>query len=298
MARRRDIVIGVVIGLCFIIFLLIMAVGFVGMYDDSEESWFTSGERIAVVEIFGVIDNSADVVKQLKRWGKDESIRAILIHVDSPGGGVAATQEIYDEIIRVRVKDEKMVVVSISSAGLSGGYYISCAADQIVANPGTLVGSIGVILSYPVAESLLTKIGLKLETVKSGEVKDVGSMWREPTQRDRRMLQAAIDDTYEQFVDAVVEGRNLSREDVLSVADGSMFTGRQALDLGLVDKLGSFEEAIRITAELAEIEGEPRTVKEKPKSKITFWDLLEGNVFDVLKSFVPSEGPKVQYLCR
>jgi len=231
-------------------------------------------------------------------YGEDESVAAILLHVDSPGGGVAVTQEIYEEIMRVRMEDEKLVVVSMTTVGASGAYYLACAADRVVANPGTLVGSIGVIMQYPVLGELLDKIGVDYETIKTGEVKDVGSPWREPTDRDREMLQSAIDDVYQQFVEAVMEGRNLTYDEVISMADGSIFTGRQALDLGLVDELGSFEEAIRLTGELAGIEGEPNTVQERPRRRVTIWDLLDGTLEDAIDAVYPNSGPELKYLYR
>lgn len=297
MARKRDIVIGVVIAVCFLFFIGIMFVSFMEMYG-GETDIFAFGNRIAIVDVFGPIYSSKDIVRQIKKYGDDGSVAALLIHVDSPGGGVAVTQEIYDELMRVKIEKEKLVVVSMTTVGASGGYYLSCAADQIIANPGTLTGSIGVILNYVTWEDLADKIGIKNEAIKSGAVKDAGSPWRQPTERDRQMLQSAIDDTYDQFVEVVMEGRNLTKEDVLQIADGSIFTGRQALDLGLVDKLGSFEEAIRMTAELAGIEGEPTTVQERPKRPLSIWDLLTGNFLDLIGERVLSPGPELQYLMR
>ena len=267
------------------------------MYDD-DASIFVFGDQIAIVDIYGPIISSENVVRQIVKYGDDNSVAAILIHVNSPGGGVAATQEIYDEIMRVRLEEDKQVVVSMSSVAASGGFYLACAADQVIANPGTLTGSIGVILEYPVMGELLSKLGVKFETIKSGDIKDVGSPWREPTEKDRKMLQAAIDDTYEQFVEVVMEGRNLTREEVLEVADGSIFTGRQALDLGLVDGLASFEEAIRITGEMAGIEGDPNTIKERPRRKLTIFDLLQGELPGIFESSVPSLGPELMYLYK
>ncbi len=297
MARTRDIIIGIVIGCCFLLFLLITAVALLGVYgEDSDLLAF--GDKIAVVEVFGTITSSEEIVRQIKKYGDDNSVSAILLHMNSPGGIVAPSQEIYDEVMRVRMNEEKPVVVSMSSVAASGAYYISCAADQIVANPGTITGSIGVILEYPVVGELMTELGIKFEVVKSGEIKDVGSPWREPTDKDRRMLQSAIDDTYNQFVDAVAEGRNLTREQVLEVADGSIFTGRQALDLGLVDRLGSFEESIRITADLAGIDGEPRVIKEHQRRRLTIFDLLGGDLLGMFDIIEPSLGPELKYLYK
>ncbi|MBU1318543.1 MAG: signal peptide peptidase SppA [candidate division Zixibacteria bacterium] len=297
MARKRDIAIGVIIAVCFLFFVGIMLVSFMEMYG-GDSDLFAFEDRIAIVDVVGAITSSDEVVRQIKKYGDDGSIAAILIHVDSPGGGVAVTQEIYDELMRVRIEKEKLIVVSMSSVGASGGYYLSCAADQIIANPGTLTGSIGVILDYMILEGLADKVGISHETIKSGDVKDVGSPWRQPTEKDRQMLQAAIDDTYEQFVEVVMEGRNLTREEVLEIADGSIFTGRQALDLGLVDRLGSYEEAIRITAELVGIEGEPSTIKERPRRRATLWDVLQGTVLGFVEERVLAPGPELKYLFR
>ena len=297
MARTRDIVIGIVIASCFLLFVIFTAIALLGVYAEDSDL-FAFGERIAVVDIFGSITSSEEIVRQIKKYGDDKSVAAILLHINSPGGIVAPSQEIFDEVIRVRVQEEKLVVVSMSSVAASGAYYISCAADQIVANPGTITGSIGVILEYPVVGELMSKLGMRFETIKSGEIKDVGSPWREPTDKDRRMLQSAIDDTYDQFVDAVAEGRNLTKEEVLEVADGSIFTGRQALDLGLVDRMGGFEEAIRITAGLAGIKGKPKVVKERPRRGATIFDLLGGGLFGILDGTEPNLGPELKYLYR
>lgn len=297
MARTRDIVIGVVIATCFLLFVIIAFIGFMGVYSDDGD-FLAFGDKIAIVDVNGPIYSSTDIVRQIKKYGEDNSVVAILLHINSPGGVVAPTQEIYDEIMRVRMEDEKLVVASMASMAASGGYYIACAADQIVANPGTLVGSVGVILEYPVVGDLLNKLGIRYETIKSGEIKDVGSPWREPTDRDREMLQAAIDDTYDQFVEAIMEGRNMTREEVLEFADGSIFTGRQGLDLGMVDRLGSYEEAIRITAALAGVEGDPNTVKEKVRREVTIFDLLEGSFMGMFEPGHPNLGPELKYLFK
>lgn len=298
MARKRDIAIGLIIAVCFLVFGGIFIVSMLEIYGEDGGSLFALGDRIAVIDIYGVIDSSTDIVRQIQKYGDDNSVAAILLHVDSPGGGVAVTQEIYDEIMRVRMESEKLVVVSATSTFASGAYYLACAADMIIVNPGTLVGSIGVVLQYPVVGELMDKLGIEFETIKSGDVKDVGSPYREPTSEDREMLQAAIDDTYEQFVEVVMEGRNLTREEVLEIADGSVFTGRQSMDLGLVDRLAGYEEAIRITGELAGIEGEPRTIKERPRRRVTLFDALNGSILDLLERQTPSLGPELKYLYR
>lgn len=226
------------------------------------------GDAIGLVEVTGAIDGHGrdghrNIVRQLKDFSKRSSIKAILIRVDSPGGGVSASQEIYSAVKKAKAK--KKVVVSMGSMAASGGYYISAPADVIVANPGTVTGSIGVIGYFPIVEGLLKKWGIKFEVVKSKEHKDIGSPFREMTPKDRELLQSLITDIYEQFVDVVAEERHLPKEKVLAIADGRLLSGRQAKELGLVDSLGTLEDAIRITANLAGIKGEPKIVKKEPR---------------------------------
>jgi protease-4 len=297
MARKRDIVIAVVIVFSFFITIGFFGLIFIGaFYGDDDVTFGGFGDKVAVIEVYDGIYDSGPVVRQLKRWSRASGVDAIVLHVNSPGGGVAPSQEIYSEVMRVREEEGKLVVVSMSSVAASGGYLISCAADRIVANPGTMTGSIGVIIQFPTAGKLLDKIGVDFETVKAGDLKGVGSIDRRMTSEEREMLQATVTDAYEQFVEVVAEGRGLDKADVYEMADGSVFTGRQALELGLVDTLGGFEDAIRMAAEMVGIEGEPRIVREyKPKRR--FWDLLGsilGNVEDMTTSDV--SGPRIMYL--
>jgi protease-4 len=297
MARKRDIVIGVIIAFSFLVTVCFFGLIFIGFFygeDDVTISGF--GDKIAVIEVFDGIYDSEPIVRQLKRWGKSGGVDAIVLHVNSPGGGVAPSQEIYEEILRVREEDGKIVVVSMSSVAASGGYLISCAADQIMANPGTITGSIGVIIQFATAGKLFDKIGVDFETVKAGELKGVGSIDRRMSSEERKMLQAMVADSYEQFVEVVAERRDMNKDEVYEIADGSVFTGRQAFELGLVDTLGGFEDAIRLAADMVGIQGEPRIVKEyRPKRGL--WDLLGsilGNVEDMTASDI--SGPKVMYL--
>lgn len=222
------------------------------------------GERIGVVEINGMLSGSDPVVRQLVSFKKDDSIKAVILRVDSPGGAVAPSQEIHDEVIRVAAK--KPVVVSMASVAASGGYYVSIPAHRIVANPGTITGSIGVIMQLTNLEELYGKLGLKSLVVKSGEHKDIASPFRPMSSEDRKILQGVIDDVYDQFVSAVAEGRNLSVEKVRNLADGRIFTGRQAKEIGLVDELGGMQDAVGIAKDLAGISGEPKLVY-PPKDK-------------------------------
>lgn len=238
-------------------------------------------DKIAIINIESIITQSRNTVRQIKKYGDDKSIKAIVLRIDSPGGGVAPSQEIYSEILKVRKNSNKIVVTSMGNIAASGGYYIACASDKIVANPGTLTGSIGVIMTFSNIEELMKKIGLKTEVIKSGEFKDIGSPMREFTEKERKLLQGVIDDVYDQFVTVVADGRSLDVQKVKELSDGRIFTGRQALEIGLVDKLGSLEEAIKLAAELVGIEGKPKIVSEKKERNLLF-KLLENKVLSYL----------------
>lgn len=223
------------------------------------------GHRVGVIQVVGPIVSSDRTVREIIDFGKDDSIEAVVLRVDSPGGGVGPSQEIYTEIERLTAL--KPVVVSMGSVAASGGYYVAAPADKIVANPGTITGSIGVIMGFTNYEELLEKIGLKSMVVKSGKHKDIGSPVRSMTDEDRAILQSLIDDVHRQFVSAIAKGREMDPDAVLPLADGRIFTGKQALELGLVDQLGNFRDAVTLAASLANIEDEPRLVyppKEKP----------------------------------
>ena len=251
-------------------------------------------DKIAIINIESIITQSSNTVRQIKKYADDKSIKAIVLRIDSPGGGVAPSQEIYSEILNVRKNSNKIVVTSMGNLAASGGYYIACASDKIVANPGTLTGSIGVIMTFSNIEELMKKIGLKTEIIKSGEFKDIGSPMREFTEKEKKLLQGVIDDVYDQFVNAVSVGRSIAVQKVKELSDGRIFTGRQAFEIGLVDKLGSLEEAIKLAAELVGIEGKPKIVSEKKEKNLLF-KLLENKVL----SYLPKQLhiiPGLQYL--
>ncbi len=257
------IAVGVFVGLA----LLFLGIGFLifaGTFSslgDREETVSAGGEKVAVIELKDVILSSEDIVRQFKRYRENRSVKAIVFRVESPGGGVAASQEIYEEVKKTRGIG-KPVVVSMGSAAASGGYYVSCAADRIVANPGTLTGGIGVIAQFPNLKPLMDKIGIEWTTIKSGKLKDVGSPFRSATETEKKYFQSLIENTYDQFVDAVSAERHLSRDKVVKYADGRVFTGKQAATLGFVDTLGTYQDAIAIAGRLGGIHGEPRVVKE------------------------------------
>jgi protease-4 len=281
-----------------LLFLVFFIIGIMGMMGTgTRTSWVGFGDKIAVVPIEGQIFESDRVVGQLRDYADNGSVKGILIRINSPGGVVSPAQEIYDEIKRIRAEYDKPVVVSMGSVAASGGYYIACAGDYIFANPGTLTGSIGVILQYPIVEDLMDMIGVDHETIKSGDVKDVGSPFRQPTAEDSVMLQAAIDDIHKQFVDVVSVDRGLERENVLQIADGSIFTGNQALGLGLVDSLGSQEAAIRYLAELAGMKGDVDRVRPRERREPSLLDLLGSLKQEYIETGLFS-GPKLMYLYR
>jgi protease-4 len=229
------------------------------------------GDKIGVIPVEGPITDSGPILSQLVKFRKDENIKAIIIRIDSPGGGVGPSQEIYREVRRTIEK--KKVVASLGSLAASGGYYVASAANKIVANPGTITGSIGVIMEFLRLENLLKKIGVSLEVLKSGEFKDLGSPHREMSEREKALITALILDVQKQFVDAVARGRGLSVEEVMEIADGRIFSGAQAKDLGLVDSLGNFQDALLLAKEMAGIKGEATMVyPEKPRLRL--WDLI------------------------
>jgi protease-4 len=264
--------------------------------DEDTEIVSGFGSKIAVVELVGEITSSTNIVKQFKKYREDNSIKAIVFRVESPGGGVAASQEIYEEVRKTR-EAGMPVVVSMGSVAASGGYYVSCGASKVVANPGTLTGSIGVIAQFVRLDPLLGKIGVEMTTIKSGKFKDVGNPFREMSKEERAYFQRLMDDVYLQFMTVVEKERRISRDSVRLIADGRVYTGFEAFNIGLVDTLGTYEDAIAIAAKMAGIKGKPSIVREK-KRKISIFDLLfDGSVltslFDVKEDF--ANQPILQY---
>lgn len=276
MAKKSDWIIGGALVASILFMVFVVGVALFGSFIGGESEFtYAAGRRIALVEVTGVIRNARGVVSQLARYREDDSVPAIVVRIDSPGGEVAPTQEIFDEIRKTR-KAGKKVIVSMGGVAASGGYYIACAADSIVANPGTLTGSIGVIFELPNVEGLFKKLGVDWEVVKSGKYKDIGSLARQLTDEERRLMQAVVDDAYRQFIEAIVQGRRLSRDQVLALADGRVFTGHQAKALGLVDRTGTYEDAIALAAQMVGITGKPKTVRDRRPTLIDlFFDRVE-----------------------
>ncbi|MGQ9508460.1 MAG: signal peptide peptidase SppA [Thermodesulfobacteriota bacterium] len=269
MSKKRFLLgFGAVISLLLFFFILLYIIGrFLGGPGTTRLAF---GDKIAVVEIRGVITQSSGIIDELQKYGEDDGVKAIVLRIDSPGGGVGPSQEIYREVTKVRSK--KKVVTSMGSVAASGGYYIACASDLIVANPGTITGSIGVLMEFTNFEELLKKIGIKGVVVKSGEHKDLGSPLREMTPEEKRILQSVIDNVHQQFIQAVAEGRKLDKERVAQMADGRILTGEQAKQLGLVDKMGNLQDAIDAASKLVGIEGKPIILY--PKRRISLFQLL------------------------
>lgn len=237
----------------------------------SGEDTFTGGERVAVLEVEGIILDPRTYLESISKIEKDDKIKAVVLRIDSPGGAVGPSQEIYSEIRKVREK--KPVIATMGSVGASGGYYIACAAEKIFANPGTITGSIGVIAEFANYEQLLKWAKVDVEVIKSGELKDVGSPLRQMTGAERKYIQNLIDNVHSQFKLAVSQGRGINLKEVDKIADGRVFTGEQAKDLKLVDELGSLSDAIRLAGTMGRIKGEPNVVY-YPKKKMNLLDFL------------------------
>ena len=229
------------------------------------------GPRVAIVELEGIITDVDDIVRELKSHRENPSVRAVVIRINSPGGVVGPTQELHDAILKTR-QAGKPVVASLGSVAASGGYYTAVACDQIYANPGTLTGSIGVIMQLANVEQLMKKVGVEYVVVKAGAFKDVGNMGRAMTPEERRTLQALLDDVHAQFIGAVAAGRKLDREEVVRFADGRVFSGTQAKALKMVDALGGLEDAVLAAGKLAGLPSPPSVIQ--PKRHFSIMDLL------------------------
>lgn len=271
-ARRHPLLFSMLVmcGIGAVVIISVAALLFLGKSD----STLKFGDKVGVIEVNGLIADPKPVLTQLKELRKNEDVKAIVLRINSPGGGVGPSQEIYTEVRKT--KPVKKIVVSMGAVAASGGYYIASPADHIMASPGSITGSIGVIMEFANLEDLFKKIGVSAFVIKSGEYKDVGSPVREMTAKEKAMLQGFIDDVHRQFVEAVAEAREMSEEQVQAIADGRILTGEQAKELGLLDSLGNLEDAIALAAKLGGIEGEP-TVFYAKKKEFSLLEYLLGS---------------------
>jgi protease IV len=270
-------------GLFTLFVIAVFTLVYLSFGGNEEESFSGFGSKIGVVELDGVIFSPKQIVPQLKKFADDDSVKAIIIHVNSPGGGVAASEEIYREVKRIRDEKKKRIVASIETVGASGAYYVSSATNKIYADKGSIVGSIGVIAEWVNYGDLMRWAKLDPITMKAGEFKDTGSPTRAMTPAEREYMQGLIDNMHTQFIQAVADGRHAKEADIRSIANGKVWTGEQALDLKLVDQVTDFEGAVKDTAQAVNISGEP-TLVYPPKERRSGLDLLFGDVSDYLPS--------------
>lgn len=307
------------LSLCLIITLSFFLLIFVAIYgwQNLTSSIIGRMQSVALLPIEGAIFDVKEELENLKRYRDNPGVKAVVLKIDSPGGSVGAVQELYRELIKLKAEQRKPIVASFSNIAASGGYYIACAADEVFTNPGTITGSIGVIMVFPNWEELIRKFGMRMEVVKSGKFKDIGSPTRPMTPEERQLLANVIDDVYEQFFETVFSARqekirlkllaemetksrdspttpSLTEEEIKhhlrQLADGRIFSGRQALNYGLVDRLGTLEDAINRAGELAKIKGRPYVIK--PKRRWRLWDFFTGKLF-ALRHFY--EAPSLEY---
>ncbi len=239
-----------------IIILIVLSISF-----DSE----TNVNNIGVIEISGTIMDSKDIIEALDKFNNRADIKSIILRLNTPGGAVSPSQEIYKKVKSISLQNKKPIIASIGSVAASGGYYIAIGADRIIANPGSITGSIGVIINFPIAKDLVDKVGLRFNTIKSGKMKDAGSLYRYPSEDENIFFQQIVDDLHNQFVQEVSLQRNIKIDKLLSITDGRIFTGKQAYELGLIDSIGTFEDALNISKNLANISGSTNLVYPKDK---------------------------------
>jgi len=259
------------------------------------DNWKSPSGEIAIVNIHGMLMDSRDIVQQLSDYRHNPQIRGVILRIDSPGGAVAPAQEIYSEILKLRA-NHKTVYASMGAVAASGGYYIACAADYVLANPGTLTGSISAVMALNNIEELTKKVGVKPNIIKSGKFKDLGSPLRAMTPEEHILLQGVVNDVHEQFVQAIARGRGLPLSEINRIADGRIMTGQQALKLNLIDEVGGLEKTIDLLAKKIGIVGKPKVIEQKEKIPFLGW-LLQGRLSNRLaEAFIPSPQPRLQYL--
>ena len=248
--------------------------------------FFAGKEGVGIIDLRGLIVSSEQVLKHLTEFRNNPEVKSIVLRIESPGGAVGAAQEIYEEV--KRTNEVKPVIASMGSMGASGGYYAALGAENIIANPGTMTGSIGVIVKFPNLEGLFEKIGYKSEVIKSGPLKDIGASNRAITEDERRLMQDLIDNVYNQFVRDIAEARALPVETVSELADGRIYTGEQAFEVGLIDSLGNFTDAITLAADMGGLDTEnPQLIYPKQDRKFSILSLLTNAEQSLVENFVP-----------
>lgn len=286
--RRHPVLLGIML-LCFIVVVFFLLVYGITSISGDRRS-FSFKEKVGIVNVEGAINDSQNIVELLDEFRKNDNIKAVVLRIDSPGGGVAPSQEVYQAV--VELKKKKRVVASMGSVAASGGYLIACAADKIVANPGTITGSISAVMHFANAEELFKKIGLKPSVIKSGKYKDIGSPVRKMTPEEIKLIQDMVDDIYDQLLDTIARDRKIAKDDLRKIADGRVFTGRQAHKLGLVDDLGDMGYAVRLAGKIAGMKDDPDLVY--PKKKGTkFWQLFLQQAFSALTEEL--KGNEIKY---
>jgi protease-4 len=294
--RRHPVILGLTL-LVFIGFVAIIAIYGLGLLGG--DGWpFSLQGKVGIIPIEGIIGDSGELVEQINEFADDRRIKAVVLRIDSPGGGVAPSQEIYQAVRELKKK--KKVVASMGSVAASGGYLIAVAADRVVANPGSITGSISTVMHYANVEELLKKVGVRSSVVKSGKFKDIGSPTREMTAEEKSLIQAIVDDIYDQFVRTIAENRKLPLQRIFELADGRIFSGRQAKDLGLVDELGGLQDAVLLAGKLSGMEGTPETVHGM-KKKTTLFKYLMGSMTSAVVEEIQgkaAESRGAQYLLQ
>ncbi len=257
-----------------------------------------SASKVAIIPIEGEILDARDTVDLLRKYANNSSVRAIVMRINSPGGAIAPSQEIYSEIRKTRRKSGKPIVASLDSVGASGGYYIAAACDEIVANPGSITGSIGVILDWMEVDDLMRWAKMRRETITSGPMKATGSPFRQLSDAERQYLQRIVLQLHGQFVNAVAEGRagKISEQQVAQLADGRVFTGQEALTLKLVDRIGNLGDAVTLAAKKAGVRGEPSTIYPRKKEH-TLLDLItdSGDTQSLVERIAARRMPRFLY---
>jgi protease-4 len=247
---------------------------------------FAKKEGVGIIELKGLIVSSEQILKNLSELRNNSNVKSIVLRIESPGGAVGASQEIYTEV--KRTNDLKPVVASMGSMGTSGGYYAALGANSIVANPGTMTGSIGVIIKFPNLEGLYEKIGYRSEVIKSGALKGIGASDRPLSEEERSLMQDLIDNVYNQFVRDVAAARSIPKETVIELADGRIYSGEQAFEIGLIDNLGNFADAIALAADLGGLDTkEPQLIYPRSDKKFSLLNLLTSAEQSFVDNFVP-----------